>query len=186
MRYKKSPGSFLPGLSRLIINQFALYAVPGLCFTENVLDNGLSCLWIVTDCVSSLPAAILALSDIAFSVCSSLWHILSPSFVTVHDTAKDREKLLEGRSIIRKLSILGYRLSLFKAYQYLSRYGDFRRLQRYKAYRFSIKAPPQTVVTRGFAATFLKFSVKPFWEPRKKRQFPKPVNPCGSSHCGLL
>ena len=68
----------------------------------------------------------------------------------------------------------------------LSCYGDFRRLQRYKAYRFSIKAPPQTVVTRGFAATFLKFSVKPFWEPRKKRQFPNPANPCGSSHCGLL
>ena len=55
--------------------------------------------------------------------------------------------------------------------------GDFRRLQRYKAYRFSIKALPQTVVTRGFAATFLKFSIKPFWKPRKKRQFPKPANP---------
>ena len=62
----------------MIINQFALYAVPGLCFTENVLNNGLSCLWIVTDCVSSLPAAVLALSDIAFSVCSSLWHGISP------------------------------------------------------------------------------------------------------------
>ncbi|MCI6785367.1 MAG: hypothetical protein MR573_04565, partial [Clostridiales bacterium] len=70
--------------------------------------------------------------------------------------------------------------------QDLSCYGDFRRLQRYKAYRFSIKAPPQTVVTRGFAATFLKFSVKPFWEPRKKRQFSKPANPRGSPHCGLL
>ena len=32
-------------------------------------------------------------------------------------------------------------------------------------------------MTRGFAATFLKFSIKPFWKPRKKRQFPKPANP---------
>lgn len=39
---------------------------------------------------------------------------------------------------------------------------------------------------RRLPPTFLKFSVKPFWEPRKKRQFPKPANPCGSSHCGLL
>ena len=62
----------------MIINQFALYAVPGLCFTENVLDNGFSGFWIVTDCVAALPSSILALSDIAFSVCSSLWHGISP------------------------------------------------------------------------------------------------------------
>lgn len=51
--------------------------------------------------------------------------IISPSFVTVHNTAKDREKLPDSHSIIRKLSILGYRLSLFKAYQYLRCYGGF-------------------------------------------------------------
>jgi len=116
----------------LIINQFALYAVPGLHLAENVFDDGLAGFGIVTDGVPPLPSAILSFADIAFSVCSSFWHILSPSFVTVHDTAKGREKLPEGRSIIRKLSILGYRLSLFKAYQYLSRYGDFHRLQRRK------------------------------------------------------
>ena len=111
---------------------------------------------------------------------------LSPSFVTVHNTVKGREKLREGRTIIRKLSIPLRRLSLFKAYQDLSCHGDFHRLQRHKAYRFCIKAPLQTVVPRGFAATFLKFSVKQFREPRKKRQSSKPANPCGSSHCGLL
>ena len=115
-----------------------------------------------------------------------LFGIKSASFVTAHNTVKGREKLLEIHSIIRKLSIPSRRLSLFRAYQDLSCYGDFHRLQLHKTYRFCIKAPLQTVVTRGFAATFLKFSVKPFWEPRKKRQFPKPANPCGSSHCGLL
>ena len=62
----------------MIINQFALYAVPGLCFTENVLDNGLSGFGIVTDCVPALPAAILSLADISLTVCSSLWHGISP------------------------------------------------------------------------------------------------------------
>ena len=35
-------------------------------------------------------------------------------------------------------------------------------------------------MARGFAATFFKFSVKLFREPRKKRQSSKPANPCGS------
>ena len=47
-------------------------------------------------------------------------------------------------------------------------------------------APPQSLVARGFAGSFLEFGVKQFREPRKKRQFPKPANACGSSHCGLL
>ena len=46
------------------------------------------------------------------------------STVTVHNTAKDREKPWESRSIIRKLSI-PRRLSLFKAYQYLGCHGGF-------------------------------------------------------------
>ena len=62
----------------MIINQFALYAVPGLCFTENVLDNGFSGFWIVTDCVPALPAAVLSFSDVPFAVCSSFWHGISP------------------------------------------------------------------------------------------------------------
>ena len=104
--------------------------------------------------------------------------IKSTSFVTVHNTVKGREKLWGSHTIIRKLSFAPRSraaLSLTIAAQFLRCYGDFRRLQRYKAYRFSIKAPPQTVVTRGFAATFLKFSVKPFWEPRKKRQCLSPA-----------
>ena len=62
----------------MIINQFALYAVPGLCFTENVLDNGFSGFWIVTDCVPPLPASVLSFSDIALAVCSSFRHGISP------------------------------------------------------------------------------------------------------------
>ena len=58
----------------MIINQFALYAVPGLRLAENVFDDGLAGFWIVTDCVPPLPAAILSFADIAFSVCSSFWH----------------------------------------------------------------------------------------------------------------
>ena len=34
--------------------------------------------WIVTDSVPALPASILALSDVPFPVCSSLWHGISP------------------------------------------------------------------------------------------------------------
>ena len=41
--------------------------------------------------------------------------IKSTSFVTVHNTVKGREKLWGSHTIIRKLSILNRRLSLFMA-----------------------------------------------------------------------
>ena len=49
-----------------------------LRFSQHILDDGLACLWIVTDCVPPLPASILSFSDIALAVCSSLWHDISP------------------------------------------------------------------------------------------------------------
>lgn len=64
----------------MIINQFALYAVPGLRLAENVFDDGLAGFGIVTDCVPALPASVFALSDISFPVCSSFWHGISLLF----------------------------------------------------------------------------------------------------------
>ena len=58
----------------MIINQFALYAVPDLRLAENVFDDGLAGFGIVTDSVPALPSAILSFSDIALAVCSLLWH----------------------------------------------------------------------------------------------------------------
>ena len=49
-----------------------------LRLAEDILDDGLSGFRIVTDSVSSLPASVLALSDIPFAVCSSFWHGISP------------------------------------------------------------------------------------------------------------
>ena len=48
-----------------------------LCLAEDVFDDGFAGFRIVTDSVSALPAAILSLADIAFAVCSSLWHGIS-------------------------------------------------------------------------------------------------------------
>ena len=48
-----------------------------LRFSEDIFDDGLSCLWIVTNRVPALPASILALSDVPFPVCSSFRHDIS-------------------------------------------------------------------------------------------------------------
>ena len=50
----------------------------GLRLAEDIFDDGLASFWIVTDCVAALPASVLSFSDIAFSVCSSLWHKINP------------------------------------------------------------------------------------------------------------
>ena len=57
---------------------FQLFLDLGLRFTQHVLDDGLSGFWIVTDGVASFPTSVLALSDVALAVCSSLWHDISP------------------------------------------------------------------------------------------------------------
>ena len=62
---------FLDGFLEFLLN-FCL------CFAEDIFDDGLSGFRIVTDSVSSLPASVLALSDIPFAVCSSFWHGISP------------------------------------------------------------------------------------------------------------
>ncbi|MEI3142989.1 MAG: hypothetical protein V8S77_07160 [Oscillospiraceae bacterium] len=58
---------FLDGL-------FQLFLDFGLRLAEDIFDDGFAGFRIVTDCVAALPSSILALSDIAFSVCSSFWH----------------------------------------------------------------------------------------------------------------
>ena len=42
--------------------------------SKDVFNDGLSCFWIVTDCVPTLPSAVLPLANVPFPVCSSLWH----------------------------------------------------------------------------------------------------------------
>ena len=64
----------------MIINQFALYAVPGLRLAENVFDDGLAGFGIVTDSVPALPSAVLSFSDISLAVCSSFRHKISLLF----------------------------------------------------------------------------------------------------------
>ena len=49
-----------------------------LCFSEDIFDDGLACLWIVTDCVPALPTSVFSFSDVPLAVCSSLWHGISP------------------------------------------------------------------------------------------------------------
>ena len=49
-----------------------------LRLAKDIFDDGFAGFRIVTDCVPTLPAAILALSDVPFPVCSSLWHKISP------------------------------------------------------------------------------------------------------------
>ena len=45
---------------------------------EVVLDDGFAGFWISANRVPSLPTTILAFSDVALAVCSSLWHGISP------------------------------------------------------------------------------------------------------------
>ena len=49
-----------------------------LRLAKDVFDDGLASFRIVTDCVPALPTTILAFSDVALAVCSSLWHGISP------------------------------------------------------------------------------------------------------------
>ena len=49
-----------------------------LCFSEDIFDDGLACLWIVTDCVPALPSTVLSFADVPFPVRSSFRHGISP------------------------------------------------------------------------------------------------------------
>ena len=57
---------------------FEFFLDLGLRLAEDIFDDGLSGFRIVTDSVPAFPASILALSDVPFPVCSSLWHGISP------------------------------------------------------------------------------------------------------------
>ena len=50
----------------------------GLRFTQHVLDDPFSALRVIARGVATLPAAILALSDVPLAVCSSFRHKISP------------------------------------------------------------------------------------------------------------
>ena len=54
-------------------------------FAENALDDSFPCFLVILGGVSPLPAAILALADVAFPVCPFLCHICA-SFVLVAQT----------------------------------------------------------------------------------------------------
>ena len=49
-----------------------------LRLSKDVFNDGLSCFWIVTDCVPALPSTVFPLADISLAVCSSFWHGISP------------------------------------------------------------------------------------------------------------
>ena len=49
-----------------------------LRLSKDVFNDSLSYFWIVTDCVPTLPAAVLSFTDVPFPVCSSFWHDISP------------------------------------------------------------------------------------------------------------
>ena len=50
----------------------------GLRLAQHVLDDPLSALRVIACGVAALPSSVLSFSDIAFSVCSSFWHGISP------------------------------------------------------------------------------------------------------------
>ena len=50
----------------------------GLRLAQHVLDDALSALRVIACGVTAFPSAVLSFSDIAFSVCSSLWHKINP------------------------------------------------------------------------------------------------------------
>ena len=50
----------------------------GLRFAQHVLDDALSGLRVITDCVPALPSAVFPLANVPFPVCSSFRHGISP------------------------------------------------------------------------------------------------------------
>ena len=50
----------------------------GLRLAEDIFDDGLPCFGISANRIAPLPASVLALSDIAFSVCSSFGMVSAP------------------------------------------------------------------------------------------------------------
>ena len=59
---------------------FQLFFYFRLCLAEDIFDDGFSSFRIVTDCVPTLPAAVLSFADVPFPVRSSLWHKISLLF----------------------------------------------------------------------------------------------------------
>ena len=57
---------------------FEFFLDLGLRLAQHVLDDPFSALRVIACGVAAFPSAILAFSDVALAVCSSLWHGISP------------------------------------------------------------------------------------------------------------
>ena len=57
---------------------FEFFLDLGLRLAEDIFDDGFADFWISANRVPALPTTILAFSDVALAVCSSLWHGISP------------------------------------------------------------------------------------------------------------
>ena len=101
--------------------QFFFYLC--LRLAEDILDQPLASLFVISGCVPPLPAPILALADVAFPVCPFLCHVCA-SFVLVAQTTttEPAQSLLifsEDRNIFSQICTRQKSYSLFTAAQFL-------------------------------------------------------------------
>ena len=75
-----------------------------LRLAEDVFDDGLASFRIVTDCVATLPAAILSLADVPLAVCSSFWHSID-LLCNGKPYRKQQRKATEKRNRYQKVII---------------------------------------------------------------------------------
>ena len=89
-----------------------------LCLAENALDDSLACLFIISGCVSPLPAPVLPFSNVAFTVCPFLCHVCAsfPSVAQTTTTEPAQSLLIfsEDRNIFTQFHT--YQKSLFFVY----------------------------------------------------------------------
>ena len=74
-----------------------------LRLTEDIFDDGFAGFRIVTDSVPALPASVLSFADIAFAICSSFWHGISPFRNEQYRNQED--KATEKRNCYQKVII---------------------------------------------------------------------------------
>ena len=81
-----------------------------ICLAEDILDQSLSGLFVVSGGVSPFPASVFPLSDVAFPVCPFLCHVCASfSSVAQTTTTKGAQSLLifsEDRNIFQPLSCM--------------------------------------------------------------------------------
>ena len=94
-----------------------------LCLAENALDDSFTVFFIVSSGISPFPSSILALADVAFTVCPFLCQVRA-SFVLVAQTTttEPAQSLLifsEDRNIFSQICTRQKSYSLFTAAQFL-------------------------------------------------------------------